>query len=204
VPNSFHEALLQADRDIRDLSANLPEILGSSRKHQEYASYIPDLRLYLHITSQHKLIVIHRAFISSGSANPEQKQRSHQASIKAARSLLSHLSDAKSLRRAAVWQIPYHAVSAATLLVLSCFKQEVAERAMARSEAQSALSTLRELAQHSSVARRGTHVLDSLLAEEVKWEDASYRQKRKADGGIEGVVKRIKLCGILTSITCKA
>lgn len=92
-----------------------------------------------------------------------------------------------------MWQIPYHAVSAATLLVLSCFKLEVNPRAATRREAQSALSTLRELAQHSSVARRGAQVLDSLLAEEAKWEDAGYRQKRKADGGVEGVVKRLKL-----------
>lgn len=62
-----------------------------------------------------------------------------------------------------------------------------------RREAQSALGTLRDLAQHSSVARRGAFVLESLLAEEARWEDAGYRQKRKAEGGIEGVVKRLKL-----------
>ena len=158
--------------------------------------YVPSLRLYLHISTHHKLLVIHRAFISTGKATTAQSHAAHKASLVAARTLIKELDSGKHLNRAALWQIPYHAVSAASLIALTLFRDDAQQEGLskARQEILGVMNTLNELGKSSLIARRGAQVLSGLLEEQARWaQDPVYRNKRKTEGGVSDVVKRFKM-----------
>lgn len=153
--------------------------------------------MYLHISANHKILVLHRAYLSTGKGSATQRETSKQATLTAARAMLAELGKYKDLKNSVTpWQIPYHAVSAASVLALGLFQAAGGPSASpdARAEVSSAIEALRDLGSYSIIARRGVEVLSDLLQEELKWsQDQHYRRKREAEGGVEAVVKRIKM-----------
>lgn len=189
---STFSALSQGDAKMKAMFADLPSYLKPGARDRYLPPYVPLLRAYLAVSTHHKILVLHRSFLASGRGSNSERQKSHHASIAAAREILQSLNRYRHLHCAGVWQIPYHAVSAAALLALHLFRNDSKENA--REELVDILGVLRELGATSRIAQRGASVLEDLLREQSLWQtDPQYRMKRQAEGGVNEYVKRVKL-----------
>ncbi|EPQ31060.1 uncharacterized protein PFL1_01249 [Pseudozyma flocculosa PF-1] len=169
-------------------------------------AYATVMQHYLFISVHHKIIVMHRAFLSRR-ISAADRQLSHDASIETARAILQQLErglgmgpsegDRLDLRSSAhggaLWTIPYHAVAAATILALDMLRAcktsceahndegAAEERKRARrDEVKRALHALSSFTAKSAIAQRGCQLLIGLLDEAKRWDDKRGREgKRK-------------------------
>ncbi|KAN0065910.1 hypothetical protein ACQY0O_001043 [Thecaphora frezii] len=169
-------------------------------------SYASVIQHYLFISVHHKIIVMHRAFLSR-KVSPEDRQLSHEACIETARAILHQLERGLGLRPSegeqpdlrsrahggALWTIPYHAVAAATILALDMlricknssenegFDEDAEEKKrVRRDEVQRAQHALSSFTSKSAIAQRGCQLLAGLLDEGKKWDDRKWANgKRK-------------------------
>ncbi|SAM84389.1 uncharacterized protein UBRO_05635 [Ustilago bromivora] len=174
-------------------------------------SFTTVLQHYLFISVQHKILVMHRAFLSRD-VSAEERELSHNASIETARGVLHELQRGLGLtpdgeerpqldlqsrvHGGALWTIPYHAVAAATILALDMFKRASpsSHRALRRQEVKRALEALERLTGKSAIARRGCQLLRDLLEEGERYHQRPRQpQKRKTIDGVDSVLKRIRL-----------
>jgi hypothetical protein len=187
-----------ADKELRFICSTLPAFLSpdadpSGDRH--LPAFVPALRTYLIITSHHKILLIHRSFLTL-SPTPKRSAvalRSQQVCINAARVILRQI--AASPSPPPVWTIPYHVVGAATVVLIDLMQRSGTARDgetdAKRAEVVAALAALRQLEIPSTISCRGIKILQDLVDEEGRWRGSSYRMKRKAEGGVGGVVKRM-------------
>lgn len=176
-------------------------------------SFTTVLQHYLFISVQHKILVMHRAFLSRD-VSAEERELSQSASIETARRVLHELQRGLGLtpdgeerpqldlqsrvHGGALWTIPYHAVAAATILALDMFKpaSPPSHRALRRQEVKLALEALERLTGKSAIARRGCQLLADLLEEGERYHQRpGLPRKRKITDGVDSVLKRIRLPG---------
>lgn len=176
-------------------------------------SFTTVLQHYLFISVQHKILVMHRAFLSRD-VSPEERELSHAASIETARGVLHELERGLGLNAdggdrpqldlqsrvhgGALWTIPYHSVAAATMLALDMFKpaSHGSHRAQRRQEVKRALEALSRFTKKSAIARRGCQLLSDLLEEGERYDRRPGQvRKRKTSDGVDSVLKRIRLPG---------
>ncbi|KAJ1024389.1 hypothetical protein NDA18_004556 [Ustilago nuda] len=176
-------------------------------------SFTRVLQHYLFISVQHKILVMHRAFLSRD-VSAEEKELSHNASIETARAVLHELQRGLGLtpdgeqrpqldlqsrvHGGALWTIPYHAVAAATILALDMFKpaSPSSHRALRGQEVKRALEALERLTGKSAIARRGCQLLRDLLEQSERYHQRPRQpQKRKTTDRVDSVLKRIRLPG---------
>lgn len=174
-------------------------------------SFTTVLQHYLFISVQHKILVMHRAFLSRD-VSAEERELSQSASIETARGVLHELERGLGLNTdggdlpqldlqsrvhgGALWTIPYHSVAAATILALDMFKPTSHEshRAVRRQEVKRALEALGRFTKKSAIARRGCQLLADLLVESERYNrQPGQPRKRKATDGVDSVLKRIRL-----------
>jgi hypothetical protein len=166
-------------------------------------AFISALRTYLIITTHHKILMVHRSFLARANSFASKRAQittlSHRACIDAARVILREISAAPTPPQP-LWTIPYHVVGAATVVLIDLLQNAGApqddqdaemETNAKRAEVSGALAALRRMEIPSSIARRGVKILEDLVDEEGRWRDSSYRRKRKAEGGVGEVVKRM-------------
>lgn len=175
-------------------------------------SFTTVLQHYLFISVQHKILVMHRAFLLRD-VSAEERELSHSASIETARGVLHELERGLGLNTdgggdrpqldlqsrvhgGALWTIPYHSVAAVTILALDMFRSasHPTDRARRRQEVKRALEALGRFTSKSAIARRGCQLLADLLEEGERFDQKpSQPRKRKANDGVDSVLKRIRL-----------
>lgn len=174
-------------------------------------SFTTVLQHYLFISVQHKILVMHRAFLSRD-VSAEERALSHRASIETALGVLHELERGLGLNAdgddrpqldlqsrvhgGALWTIPYHSVAAATILALDMFQpaSSGSQRASRRQEVKRALEALSRLTLKSAIARRGCQLLADLLEEGERFDRRpGAPRKRKTTDGVDSVLKRIRL-----------
>ncbi|SNX85319.1 uncharacterized protein MEPE_04028 [Melanopsichium pennsylvanicum] len=182
---------------------------GSSKT--SLPSFTTVLQHYLFISVQHKILVMHRAFLSRD-VSAEERALSHAASIETARGVLHELERGLGLNTdgddrpqldlqsrvhgGALWTIPYHSVAAVTILALDMFQptSSGSQRALRRQEVKRALEALGRITKKSAIARRGCQLLTDLLEEGERYERRPGRpKKRKVTNGVDSVLKRLRL-----------
>lgn len=180
-------------------------------KHASLPSFTTVLQHYLFISVQHKILVMHRAFLSRD-VSAEERALSHSASIETARGVLHELERGLGLNTdgddrpqldlqsrvhgGALWTIPYHSVAAVTILALDMFEpaSDGEQRALRRQEVKRALEALSRFTRKSAIARRGCQLLSDLLAEGERYDRRPGQpRKRKNTDGVDSVLKRIRL-----------
>ncbi|CBQ68298.1 conserved hypothetical protein [Sporisorium reilianum SRZ2] len=179
--------------------------------HASLPSFTTVLQHYLFISVQHKILVMHRAFLSRD-VSAEERALSHSASIETARGVLHELERGLGLNAdgddrpqldlqsrvhgGALWTIPYHSVAAVTILALDMFEpaSNADQRALRRQEVKRALEALGRFTRKSAIARRGCQLLSNLLAEGERFDRRpGQARKRKNTDGVDSVLKRIRL-----------
>ncbi|SPO28221.1 uncharacterized protein UTRI_04619_B [Ustilago trichophora] len=174
-------------------------------------SFTTVLQHYLFISVQHKILVMHRAFLSRD-VSAEERALSQIASIETARGVLHELERGLGLNAdgddrpqldlqsrvhgGALWTIPYHSVAAATILALDMFQPSShgSHRALRRQEVKRALEALGRFTRKSAIARRGCQLLADLLEEGERYgRRPGQPRKRKTTDGVDSVLKRIRL-----------
>lgn len=180
-------------------------------KHASLPSFTTVLQHYLFISVQHKILVMHRAFLSRD-VLAKERALSHSASIETARGVLHELERGLGLNAegddrpqldlqsrvhgGALWTIPYHSVAAVTILALDMFEpaSDGEQRALRRKEVKRALEALGRFTRKSAIARRGCQLLSDLLAEGERYDrQPGQPRKRKNTDGVDSVLKRIRL-----------
>lgn len=195
-----------------------PDRLHTGHSQSMLPSFSTVLQHYLFISVNHKILVMHRAFLSR-KVSAEERDLSHAASIETARSVLHELERGLGLNSdggdkpqldlqsrvhgGALWTIPYHSVAAATILALDIFKaptvrpgggQDHDHRLLRQQEVKRALNALSRLTKKSAIARRGCQLLSDLLEEGRRFDQRlGQRGKRKTSADVDSVMKRIRL-----------
>ena len=188
-----------AEDEIRTLIDSLPPYLqvdASPDADRHLPPWIPLLRHYVHITGHHKILVCHRAFLARfNTSQSPQVVASKAACVEAAHEILEELRRGQALPSQNLWTVIYHVTSASTIILLDLLQNgpQDPQAESKRNEVRFSINFLRRVESFSSVARRGIQILENLLDEESKWNNASYRKKRKAEGGVDQVVKRMAL-----------
>lgn len=181
-------------------------------------SFASVLQHYLFISVHHKIIVMHRAFLSRKVSQAE-RDLSHAACIETARAVLQELERGLGMNTdqegsqvdlqsrahgGALWTIPYHSVAAATIIALDMFRtrnaqgeadaEEEKRLATRREEVKRALHALSTFTKKSAIARRGCQLLSDLLEEGKRWDEGfAKRGKRKAGDVVGSLMKRIRV-----------
>ncbi len=202
---------------LRFVTDRFKACLDPSRSASRRGSQIPlpsftsVVQHYLFISVQHKILVMHRAFLSRD-VSPEERERSHIASIETARGVLHELERGLGLNAdggdrpqldlqsrvhgGALWTIPYHSVAAATILALDMFKSasHASQRTQRRQEVKRALEALGRFTKKSAIARRGCQLLADLLQEGERFDQRPGQpRKRKPTDDVDSVLKRLRL-----------
>ncbi|GAA6024107.1 hypothetical protein JCM10207_003167 [Rhodosporidiobolus poonsookiae] len=190
-PETF-EKLLEADRQIRAIIEEGPRYLRELDWEPEdqgkSAGWMPWFRRYWIMSVSHKLLMCHRVFLGRAFRDARYGY-ARKAAIEAARSIIQELVRGKDLPYQDVWTVPYHAISAATTIILDIFQTPSSDPDLVhkRNEVAQALEELRLLDEegNSAIAERGVKLLSTLLAEESKHRrphgtGAGESRKRKA------------------------
>ncbi|BGP32978.1 hypothetical protein JCM10296v2_004766 [Rhodotorula toruloides] len=158
---------LEADRALRSIILDGPAFLKAEMSGAEgYPSWTAKFRHYWIISISHKLLVVHRTFLT---VPDERFAYSRRVATEAARSIIQQLARNPPNSISAYWTLPYHTISAATTLMLDIFQSpEDPSVPVKRVEVQHALYELQQLAPSSHIAARGVSLLSTLLAEETK------------------------------------
>ncbi|GAA5879317.1 hypothetical protein JCM3774_006432 [Rhodotorula dairenensis] len=145
------------------------------------------------ISSNHKVIVLHRAFFL-------RHETSRKRAIAASRRILCEAARCGDTR---MWTVPYHISAAAAVICLDLFQRASPAETLReeRAEVETGLATLRRMAAFSGIASRGAMLIQNLLEEEAKLprptrlasvQEASRPGKRRrvSDGGEDGSLPR--------------
>ena len=206
-----HEERLRFVTDRFKACLDPSQSAASKGNRASLPSFTTVLQHYLFISVQHKILVMHRAFLSRD-VSAEERALSHSASIETARGVLHELERGLGLNAdgddrpqldlqsrvhgGALWTIPYHSVAAVTILALDMFEpaSNGDQRAQRRQEVKRALEALGRFTRKSAIARRGCQLLSNLLAEGERYDRLpGPTRKRKNTDGVDSVLKRIRL-----------
>ena len=165
-----YDRALQVDREIRDVLKTAPAWLREAEADVGHLpAWVAWVRHYWPISVNHKIIAVHRVFLGRSFKNL-QYAYSRKAAIESARTIVGQLKKGRGMPYQQIWTVPYHAIVAATTLVLDVFQGSTSdgENQQKRAEVQDALAELTILADNSDIARRGVQMLLTLLTEEAK------------------------------------
>lgn len=213
--------VLHHEERLRYVTERFRACLDSDRLHPHKAmlpAFSAVLQHYLFISVNHKILVMHRAFLSRR-VSAEDRQLSHASTIETARAVLHELERGLGLNSdsgdrpqlnlqsrvhgGALWTIPYHSVAAATILALDIFRAPMIpstgdpvndHRPSRRQDVKRALNALGQLTEKSAIARRGCQLLSKLLEESRRFDERHLGPaKRKTSKDVDLVMKRIRL-----------
>ncbi|KAL8286362.1 hypothetical protein RQP46_004379 [Phenoliferia psychrophenolica] len=153
------------DTEIRAILATGPSWLQPEINIDHLPPFVSWFRRYFLISTNHKLLVIHRTFVGRSIKGVEYAF-SRKAMSEAARNILSQFIDAP-LSYQHVWTLPYHALVASTTLILEMFQDVAGDTVQEkRTLVESAQARLQTMEDYSPIAVRGVQLIVTLLAEE--------------------------------------
>ncbi|GAA6043554.1 hypothetical protein JCM8097_001220 [Rhodosporidiobolus ruineniae] len=161
-PSPSYTFILDLDLKLQQLLDSVPSWLSSDTAVD--APHLPPnaawMRSTFRISSQHKILAMHRAFF-------RRFEPSRRRAMDASRAILREAAKIGDMR---MWTVPYHISAAASVVCLDLFQRGSSPSILheERREVLSALSTLRFLSSFSAIAARGAALIDNLLTEEAR------------------------------------
>lgn len=176
-----YETIIKHDKQLRSLAtAGRPAFFSAIPLEPDWPAYIPWARRALAISSSHKIIMIHRSFLSESFTNPAFAF-TRRTCLAASKTIIKEFKCVVEEDGPSIWVHQAFSVAASIILILDVFHQdpddrETAEHKQMVEDVVGILKTCR----NSMVALRGAKLLSSLL-EETDNVAASQGRKRRAD-----------------------
>ncbi len=174
-----YEQVCKWDRAIRDLAASKPPFLSNIPLDPSWPIIIPWARRALAISSSHKVIMIHRSFLSESFTNPAFAF-TRNTCIDASITIIKEYKMVVQEDGPILWIHQAFAVAASITLVLDLLHRSPSEQDFLKHKllVEDTLEILRNC-KHSMIAVRGEKLLAALLLEVDKW--ITEGRKRKLD-----------------------
>ena len=183
TPFTKYEQVIRWDQQMRALSTSeRPSFLSNTPIDPSWPSYIPWARRSLAITSSHKIIMIHRSFLSQSFTNPAFSF-TRRTCLAASKTIIKECKLATDHDQPILWIYPAFSVAAAIVLILDVLHRSPTEREYSEHKqlAKDSLEILRQ-GQHSMIAMRGIELLSALFEEVFGSSQTCYTRKRRHDG----------------------
>ncbi|KAJ5784581.1 uncharacterized protein N7503_009793 [Penicillium pulvis] len=162
-----YEEVLKYDRRLRTLATqHLPRYLQNVPIDPDWPCYVPWARKGLAISSAHKVIMIHRKFLSLSFSNP-MFEFTRKTCVAASRTIIKEQKEATRGDGPVLWIHQAFSVTASIILCLDMFHQSVADRQS--SEHRQLIEDGIEILSHCEsdmIAQRGVSLLRSMLEAE--------------------------------------
>ncbi|GAA5862814.1 hypothetical protein JCM8547_006557 [Rhodosporidiobolus lusitaniae] len=159
-PNPTYSYVLELDRQLKSLLENAPVWMTADVPAPNLPPNASWMRSTFNISSNHKVLTIHRAFF-------RRYEQSRRRAIDASRAVLRSSAFVADSR---MWTVPYHITGAASVVCLDLFQRGSPPEVLheERREVLTAFSTLRFLSSFSAIAARGAALIENLLSEESR------------------------------------
>ncbi|KAL3422669.1 C6 zinc finger domain-containing protein [Phlyctema vagabunda] len=179
--NAKYEQVLKFDQRMRDLvTTRLPPCINSQMPmDSSWPTWVPLARRCLTITAAHKIIMIHRKFLSM-SFHDQRFAFTRKTCLAAAKTIIYEVKQEMAEDGPIFWTMQAFTVAAAIILSLDNFyrHQSARESAENRHLVSVAISLLSENVGVSSISSRGTRLLTELLAEEQSFHARNAEQSQ--------------------------
>ncbi|KAK4700764.1 hypothetical protein P7C70_g5474, partial [Phenoliferia sp. Uapishka_3] len=164
------------DAEIRNILRTAPSFIQPDANISHLPEFVSWLRSYHLISTDHKLLVIHRNF-AGRSLRGVELAYSKAAVSEAARSILSVFLATKPDFQS-VWTLPYHAIVATTTILLEMFQQPSGDVSEKRTLVKLAVARLATF--NSTIAVRGVQLIETLIAEDLARRMRSGSSKKRS------------------------
>ncbi|KAJ5770498.1 uncharacterized protein N7511_002549 [Penicillium nucicola] len=167
TPYTKYEQVLKYDRKMRTLATkHLPYYLQNVPLDPSWPCYVPWARRSLAISSAHKVIMIHRKFLSASFSNP-MFEFTRKTCVAASRTIIKEQMEAVRDGGPVLWIHQAFSVTASIILCLDLFHQTGPERESSehRRLIDGGIEILSQC-QSDMIAKRGVSLLKAMLADE--------------------------------------
>ncbi|KAJ5295469.1 hypothetical protein PENANT_c001G08466 [Penicillium antarcticum] len=167
TPYTKYEQVLKYDRKMRTLATkHLPYYLQNVPLDPGWPCYVPWARRSLAISSAHKVIMIHRKFLSASFSNP-MFELTRKTCVAASRTIIKEQMEAVRDGGPVLWIHQAFSVTASIILCLDLFHQSGPERESSehRRLINGGIEILSQC-QSDMIAKRGVSLLKAMLADD--------------------------------------
>jgi hypothetical protein len=184
TPFTKYEQVLKWDQEMRALStAERPSFLSNHPIDPYWPIYVPWARRALAISSAHKIIMIHRSFLSESFTNPAFSF-TRRICLAASKTIIKEFKSAMHENDPKFWTHQAFSVAACINLLLDMMHRSPTESDYNEHKllVEDTVSLLQQC-QNSMIATRGTKLLSTLLKEVVQSDQThDNSRKRRHDG----------------------
>ncbi|KIW04213.1 uncharacterized protein PV09_04521 [Verruconis gallopava] len=179
TPFTKYEQIIKWDKQMRIFSTERPAFLQNVPIDPGWPCYIPWARRSLAITSAHKIIMIHRSFLSDSFTN-SAFSFTRRTCLAAAKTIIKEYKLAVNEDEPTFWVHQAFSVAASIILILDVLHRSPAEFEYAEHKqlAEDTVAILRQC-QNSMIATRGIELLSALFDEIPNVGDSSNSRKRR-------------------------
>ncbi|KAI0484973.1 c6 zinc finger domain-containing protein [Xylariaceae sp. FL0804] len=181
TPFTRYEQVMKWDKQLRTLAtAGRPAYLSNTPIDPTWPVFVPWARRSLAISSSHKIIMIHRSFLSESFTNPAFGF-TRRTCLAASKTIIKEYKSVVEEDGPVLWIHQAFSVAASIILILDALHREPGEP-----EAAEHLRLVEETieilkaCQNSMIALRGTRLLSALVAENMTSHAADASRKRPA------------------------
>ncbi|KAH7084613.1 c6 zinc finger domain-containing protein [Paraphoma chrysanthemicola] len=185
TPYTRYEQVLKWDTRLRTLAIQeRPVFLTACSLESGWPSWIPWARRALAISSSHKIIMIHRSFLSDSFSNPAFSF-TRRTCLAASKTIIKEYRQVVEESGPILWIHQAFAVAASIILSLDMLHRdrEAQEHTEHRQLVESVISILQSC-HNSMIASRGLKLLEALLREVSKVPLTTQGTKRNRDGTV--------------------
>jgi hypothetical protein len=183
TPYTRYEQVIKSDKRMRALSTfERPSFLLQGPIHPSWPIYVPWARRSLAISSAHKIIMIHRTFLSESFTNPAFSF-TRRTCLAASKTIIKEYKLAMDEDEPILWTHQAFSVAASIILILDVLHRSPSENEY-REHTQLVEDTVDILRQcrNSMIASRGFKLLSALLDEISRASQMPNIRKRRHDG----------------------
>jgi hypothetical protein len=183
TPFTKYEQVIHWDKQMRSLSTSeRPLPLTNLSLEPSWPKYIPWARRSLAVSSSHKIIMIHRSFLSESFTNPAFSF-TRRTCLAAARTIIKGFKDPGDDDEPTLWIYQAFSVAASIILILDVLHRHPNESEYKEHKklAEDTVNLLQKC-QNSMIANRGIKLLSALLQEIDGNDQLYYTRKRRLDG----------------------
>jgi hypothetical protein len=181
TPFTKYEQVIKWDKQMRMLSTERPSFLQRSPIDPSWPCYITWARRSLAITSAHKIIMIHRSFLSDSFTNPAFSF-TRRTCLAASKTIIKEYKLAIDDDEPTLWIHQAFSVAASIILILDVLHRDPAENEYIEHKrlVEGTVDNLRQC-QNSMIATRGAELLSALLGEISSSSRLLNARKRRYD-----------------------
>ncbi|KAJ1325089.1 proline utilization trans-activator [Microdochium nivale] len=180
---SKYHRVMAWDKQLRALASDRPPMLSNQTIKKDWPSFTEWARRSLAISSSHKIIMVHRSFLSESFRN-HTFDFTRRTCIAASKTIIKEFKIAvEDSEMPTFWTYHAFAVAASIILLLDAFHRSLKER-----EYIEHMSLVRDTAallgdcQNSMIASRGARLLSGLMQNDKNWRDWNTSRTTSACG----------------------